>query len=123
MVQVIASGVFDILHPGHLYYLKESKKLGDKLTVILARDSTAEKIKGKRPHKSEKIRKEILEAIKYVDKVVLGIEIKTKKGRERILKQLKPDIIALGYDQELGSGEFKTVRIQKKGSFSSSNYI
>jgi FAD synthetase len=95
MVTVMATGVFDILHLGHLYFLKEAKKLGDELVVVVATDNTAEKLKHI-PVTSEEMRVQIVGELKPVDKAVLGYE----DDRYKIVKELKPDIIALGFDQK-----------------------
>jgi FAD synthetase len=95
VVRVIATGVFDILHLGHIYYLEEAKKLGDELVVIVARDTTVRKHKHE-PITNEKMRLAMVQALKPVDKAVLGYE----KDMYKIIEELKPDIIALGYDQE-----------------------
>jgi FAD synthetase len=94
MVRVMASGVFDILHPGHIYYLEEAKKLGDELVVVVARDATVKRYKHE-PITNEKMRLAMVQALKPVDKAVLGYE----SDIYRIVKELNPDIIALGYDQ------------------------
>jgi FAD synthetase len=96
---VIASGVFDLLHLGHVRFLEDAKKAGGtnaKLIVIVARDSTAEKLKGKKPIMSEDQRCALVESLKVVDEAVLGFE-----GLEigEVIKKICPDIIALGYDQ------------------------
>ena len=67
----MASGVFDILHLGHLHYLEESKKLGDELIVVIATDETVRKLKHE-PVTSEQIRLELVKALKPVDDAVLG---------------------------------------------------
>ncbi len=95
MVRVMASGVFDILHSGHIYYLQEAKKLGDELFIVVARDSTVRKQKHE-PITPENMRLEMVKALKPVDKAVLGYE----NDRYRIVEELKPDILALGYDQK-----------------------
>lgn len=94
MVRVMATGVFDLLHPGHIHYLSEAKKLGDELVVVVARDSTAERLKH-RPIVREHERLEMVQALKPVDRAVLGNE----GNIYDILSDLKPDVIALGYDQ------------------------
>lgn len=94
MVKVMATGVFDILHPGHLYYLEEAKKLGDELVVVVACDSTVKRYKHE-PITNETMRLSMVKALKPVDKAVLGYE----GDMYRIVKELKPDIIVLGYDQ------------------------
>ncbi|MGC8644917.1 MAG: adenylyltransferase/cytidyltransferase family protein [Thermoplasmata archaeon] len=107
MTRVLATGVFDILHPGHVYYLTESKKLGDELIVVVARDSVAEKMK-RLPLIPENIRVKMVEALKPVDKAILGLE----GNIYDILPIVKPDIVALGYDQDFDSEEI--VREAKK---------
>jgi FAD synthetase len=95
MVKVMATGVFDIIHLGHLYFLKEAKKLGDELIVVVATDKTAEKLKHN-PITSQDMRVQVVNELKPVDKAVLGYE----DDRYKIVKELKPDIIALGFDQK-----------------------
>ena len=71
MVKVMATGTFDILHMGHIYFLKEAKKLGDKLSVIVACDSTVRKLKHE-PVTPEKMRLDIIKELKIVDEAFLG---------------------------------------------------
>ncbi len=93
MVRVLATGTFDILHPGHLLYLSEAKALGDELYVIVARESM---IKHKpKPIIPEKQRLAMVQALKIVDKAILGSE----KDMFEPLHDIKPDIIALGKNQ------------------------
>jgi len=94
MVRVMATGVFDLLHPGHLYFLTEARKLGDELVVVVARDATARRLK-REPYVPETIRREMVEALKPVDKAVLGSPTDIYQS----VVDLKPDLIALGYDQ------------------------
>jgi len=94
MVKVMATGAFDILHLGHIYFLKEAKKLGDILIVVVATDSTVRKLKHE-PVNPEKIRLDLIKELKIVDKAYLGYE----NDIYEILKEIKPDIITLGYDQ------------------------
>ena len=94
MVRVMATGVFDLLHPGHLYFLSEARKLGDELVVVVARDATARRLK-REPYVPETIRREMVEALKPVDRAVLGSSTDIYQS----VVDLKPDIIALGYDQ------------------------
>lgn len=95
MVKVMATGVFDILHLGHLHYLQEAKRLGDELIVVVARDSTVRKQKHT-PVTPEQMRLKLVEGLKPVDKALLGYE----DDYYRIVEELRPDIIALGYDQQ-----------------------
>lgn len=90
----MATGVFDILHLGHVYFLQEAKKLGDELVVVVARDSTARKLKHQ-PIMNEDVRAKMVAALKPVDKVVLGHE----GDMFKTVEEIKPDIIVLGYDQ------------------------
>jgi FAD synthetase len=94
MVRVMAQGVFDLLHPGHVHYLTEAKKLGDELWVVVARDSTARAFKHE-PITNEVMRREMVAALKPVDKALLGNE----GNIYDILDVVHPDVIALGYDQ------------------------
>jgi len=109
MVKVMASGVFDIIHLGHIHYLKESKKLGDELIVVVATDDTVRRYKHE-PINSEQIRVDVVNELKSVDKAVLGYE----GDMYRIVEELKPDIITLGYDQQFNSEEIKT-ELDKRG--------
>ncbi|MGP8145410.1 MAG: adenylyltransferase/cytidyltransferase family protein [Thermoplasmata archaeon] len=94
MVRVMATGVFDLLHPGHLYFLSEAKKLGDELVVVVARDQTARRLKHE-TYVPEHIRRQMVEALKPVDRAILGstTDIYATVVAER------PSIIALGHDQ------------------------
>ena len=94
MVKVVATGTFDLLHMGHIYYLREAKKLGNELAVIVACDSTVRKLKHE-PVTPEKMRLEIIKELKMVDEAVLG----HKDDMYKVVKDIEPDIIALGYDQ------------------------
>ena len=92
---VLTGGVFDIIHPGHLYTLEKAKALGDALVVVVARDSTAERLKGSRPLHDEELRLNVVSSLKPVDAAILGSERDIFETVERV----KPDVIALGYDQ------------------------
>ena len=94
MVKVMATGTFDLLHMGHIYYLKEAKKLGDILAVVVATDSTVRKLKHD-PITPQEIRVNLIKELKMVDEAYLGHE----DDMYRIVEEIKPDIIALGFDQ------------------------
>ena len=97
---VIASGVFDLLHLGHVKFLEYAKKAGGKnakLIVIIAKDSTAEKMKGKKPIMSEDQRCALVESLRMVDEAVLGYE---GLDINEVIDKIKPGVIALGWDQE-----------------------
>ena len=103
MKKVMCAGTFDIIHPGHLYYLSEAKKYGDRLVVVVARDETAEKIKGKRPLNNERKRLEAIRMLDVVDEAVLG----NTGNIFQIVEEIKPDAIALGYDQRVHNNELE----------------
>jgi len=108
MAKVLATGTFEILHPGHLTYLKKAKELGDELIVIVARDKM---IKHKRkPVVPEKQRLEMVQALKIVDKAILGSE----KDIFEPVQKIKPDIIALGHDQRFDEDAL-TEELRKRG--------
>jgi FAD synthetase len=96
---VLASGTFDLLHLGHVKYLEEAKKAGGsnaKLIVIVARDKTVEKRKGRRPVMPEDERKALVESLKVVDKAILGYG---DFNISDVIDEIKPDVIAVGHDQ------------------------
>ncbi len=94
--KILLFGTFDGLHPGHLYFIKEAKKLGD-VFISVSSDTNVIQLKGKKPIYSEKIRKKEIEKLCVAKKVFIG-----EKQIEswNVLQKLKPDIIALGYDQK-----------------------
>ncbi len=93
MRKVVATGTFDIIHPGHIRFLEEAKKLGDYLIVIVAREIN---VRHKpKPVIPEEQRLKVVKALKPVDEAILGDERDIFKPIERI----KPDVIALGFDQ------------------------
>jgi FAD synthetase len=97
---VLATGVFDILHLGHVRFLEESKRKGgprSKLVVVVARDKTVFRRKGKGPVIPEDQRRELVAALRVVDRAILGREEIDLLG---ILKEVKPDIVCVGYDQD-----------------------
>lgn len=93
---VLATGVFDIIHPGHIFYLNESKKFGHKLFVIVANDINVLKKKGKAPAFNHFDRKTVLENLKMVDKVIIGSE----NDFIGTAAKLRPDVISFGWDQK-----------------------
>ena len=101
MKRVLATGTFDLLHPGHVLYMSEARAFGDELYVIVARDSMIK-------HKPKPIIKEdqrllMVNALKIVDKAILGSETDMFEP----LKEIKPDIVAVGYDQTYDIGELE----------------
>ncbi len=92
---VLAGGVFDIIHPGHIYTLKAAKALGDVLVVVVATDNTSEKMKKRRPLHTQEHRQELVDSLSMVDLCLVGQEDDIFKTVDRV----RPQIIALGYDQ------------------------
>lgn len=127
MKTVMAQGTFDILHPGHIYYLKKSAELGEELVVVLARDSRVKDRKNLVFDEDE--RREILEALECVDNAILGSE----GDIYSTVEQVDPDIITLGYDQDHSEEEVEelaedathheveVVRIEGRSDYSSSD--
>ena len=97
MVRVMAVGVFDLLHAGHLHYVEQAKALGDELVVVVAHDDTVRKQKHE-PVTSQELRCRMVQGLKPVDTAIIG-NPPTMPIYE-ILETVKPDIIALGYDQK-----------------------
>ena len=96
---VLATGAFDLLHFGHLKALEDAKKAGGRdaqLVVLVARDRTVEKRKGKKPILPEDQRRVLVESLKPVDRAILGYE---ELNIGAVIRKLKPDVIAVGYDQ------------------------
>ncbi len=92
---VLAGGVFDIIHPGHIYTLNAAKALGDVLVVVVATDNTSEKMKKRRPLHTQEQRQELVNSLLMVDLCLVGQEDDIFKTVNRV----RPQIIALGYDQ------------------------
>ncbi|MFH1013126.1 MAG: adenylyltransferase/cytidyltransferase family protein [Thermoplasmatota archaeon] len=90
----MATGTFDLLHMGHIYFLREAKKLGDELVVVVACDNTVRALKHE-PVNPDHLRVDIIKELKMVDIAVIGKEY----DMYEIVSDLNPDIIALGYDQ------------------------
>ena len=96
MKRVMAVGVFDLLHAGHLHYLEQAKALGDHLTVVVAHDDTVRKRKHE-PVTNQDLRRRMVEGLKPVDEARIGNPPNVPIFD--ILPIVNPDIIALGYDQ------------------------
>ena len=121
MTRVMAVGVFDLLHAGHLHYMEQAKSLGDYLVVVVAHDDTVRKRKHE-PVTGQELRRRMVEGLKPVDEAVVGNPPDVPIFD--ILPDVKPDIIALGYDQEhaeerirasleqRGLGHIKVVRVE-----------
>lgn len=126
MTTVLASGVFDLIHYGHIRFLEEAKKTGgknSKLVVIVARDETVKRLKGSSPVIPEDQRRAIVESLEVVDEALLGFE---DLDLTRVVQQLKPEIIVVGHDQgyicdqlnkikKVLEMDFKITKIEKFG--------
>ena len=95
MVKVMASGVFDIIHTGHISYLEQAKSMGDELVVVVASDNTVRKRKHE-PVTPAAMRVKIVSSLKPVDVAVIGND----GDMFAILEELRPNIIVLGHDQD-----------------------
>jgi FAD synthetase len=126
MTTVMAQGTFDILHPGHLHYFRKSAERGDKLVVVISRDSRVSEEKD--TYFDEDERREMVEALEIVDKAILGSEGDIYSTVEKV----DPSVITLGYDQdheekevikmaEKATGhQVNVIRIEARGDYSSS---
>tara|TARA_Y100000758_G_scaffold204790_1_gene146412 strand:+ start:145 stop:597 length:453 start_codon:yes stop_codon:yes gene_type:complete len=92
---VLAGGVFDIIHPGHIHTLNAAKALGDVLVVAIATDKTAQKMKKRPPLHNQELRCELVNSLSVVDVAVIGHD----KDIFQTVKMVKPNVIVLGYDQ------------------------
>lgn len=93
MTRVVATGTFDLLHPGHIYYLEESGKFGDELFVIVARDANVRHKPS--PVIPEEQRRCMVAALRAVDHAVLGDPI----DMFRPIREIRPDVITIGFNQ------------------------
>jgi diphthine synthase len=124
--KIVVTGSFDIIHPGHIQFFHEAKKQkpNAELIVIIARDSSIREFKDRDPILPEQHRLQVLKSLKIVDKAMLGNE---GKDKIKIIEEIHPDLIVLGYDQwiseeklisELNKRELKTkvIRLEKYGN-------
>jgi len=109
MKKVLVGGVFSIIHPGHIYFLKRAKKFGDYLIVVIANDKNVLRQKGY-VISNQNERKEIVSSLSVVDKVVIGDE----NDYFKIVEKEKPDVIVLGYDQKIDKNVMKKRKIRCK---------
>ncbi len=96
MKTVIAFGTFDPLHPGHVHFLQQAKKLGH-LIVVISHEDKVRNNKNREPRESDQVRKQKVEELKIADLVLVG----DPGNNYKILERIEPDIIALGYDQQI----------------------
>lgn len=127
---VMTTGAFEIIHLGHIKLLEEAKKIGgedSKLVVVVARDETIRRRKGREPILSEEDRRYLVSMLKPVDEAILG---HYPPSFEKMIEKVKPNIIVFGYDQDELMREFVefTVKrglkfeIVKARKYSSSDY-
>jgi FAD synthetase len=105
--KVLAGGVFSIVHSGHVFFLKKAKELGDYLVVVIAHDKTAAKTK-KYSVAGQEERRQNIERLGIADKVVIGDE----RDFMKVVRDEKPDVIALGHDQKMKEDELKWMLAQ-----------
>ncbi len=95
---VLAGGCFDVLHPGHIIFLEKAKRAGDSLVVLLENDQRVKELKGvDRPIHTQKERAQILQALKAVDYVISLPYLTDEKEYDRIIQEIRPDIIAVTF--------------------------
>lgn len=115
-------GTFDELHPGHLYFLRQAKRMGDELYVVVARDQTVKEIKGHAPRQPEDVRRSQLDLVAGVRRAVLG----SRDDPFAVIRRYRPQIICLGYDQTAFTSElpkrFPGIRIQRIAAFHPERY-
>lgn len=109
MTTVMASGVFDILHTGHISYLEQARSYGDRLVVVVACDNTVRRRKHE-PITPDTMRARVVGALKVVDEAIIG------KDGDMLdtVESVKPDIIVLGYDQSFDVAELSE-RLERRG--------
>ena len=110
-MKVMAVGVFDLLHAGHLHYLEQAKALGSHLTVVVAHDDTV-RIRKHEPVTNHELRRRMVEGLKPVDEAIIGNS--PDVSIFEILPVVDPDIIALGYDQEHAEDSIR-IKVQELG--------
>lgn len=119
----MAFGVFDLLHPGHVKYLQEAKKLGDYLIVVVTPDVNVARSKGKPAVNSENDRRFLVSQLRCVDEAVVGFE---KDFYKKTLEKFAPNVLALGYDMKENEKELEqkaselglVVRVKRMNAFS-----
>jgi FAD synthetase len=110
MKKVMAFGSFDMLHKGHEAYLKEAKSYGDYLIVIVARDESIIRFKGRKPKNDENSRLGQIKKLDFVDEAVLG----SNGNIFDVLEEYSPDVICLGYDQKTVEEEKLREELEKR---------
>jgi FAD synthetase len=109
MKKILCFGTFDGLHPGHISFLRQARKYGDYLVVVIARDKNVKKLKGKYPVQNELERFKNIKKNSLVDEAILGKE----EIDYDIIKEINPDVICLGYDQKVDEKKIKKLYNKK----------
>lgn len=104
--KVLTFGTFDYFHKGHRFYLEEAGKLGDELFVLVACDQAVLKIKKRKPDKSESVRLEEVKKLSFISQAFIGKPIKSREDYLNPIRQIRPQVVALGYDQALKEEEW-----------------
>lgn len=110
MKTVLAFGTFDILHPGHISYLKQARTHGDRLIVVVSRDDSVILLKGEPPYFDQRVRLAMIRALRAVDDAVLGL----RGDHCAIIKRVRPDVLCLGYDHEVKPDQLR-LDLEKEG--------
>jgi rfaE bifunctional protein nucleotidyltransferase chain/domain len=102
--KVLVGGCFDILHFGHIHFLKKAKSKGNYLIIALESDENTKKLKGpNRPIHSQKQRREILLSLNFVDKVISLPPMENDVDYRRLVSRIRPDIIAITQGDKIRS--------------------
>jgi FAD synthetase len=104
MTTVLVFGTFDVIHPGHVSFLRQARKRGDRLVVSIARDAFVESFKGKKPQHNQEQRIRHLKETGLVDDAYLSDEV---QGTYSLVDKVKPQVICLGHDQDLLHNDLK----------------
>lgn len=122
IIRVMGFGTFDGIHPGHESFLRQLRSFGDEVIAVVARDRNVEKIKGRRPHFSERERVGFIKESGLADQTLLGNE----EDFYTPLRQCEPDVIGLGYDQQADPAEirdlFPKIKIVRLRAFEPEKY-
>lgn len=110
MKRVLVFGTFDLLHPGHLNMFEQAAALGEELFVVIALDETVQQVKNRKPHHNQDERLQAVSKLELVTKAQLGYP----GDKFKVIEEIKPDIIALGYDQRSFTPELES-ELQKRG--------
>lgn len=129
---VLVGGVFDILHPGHIHFLKKAAALGDILFLLLESDENVKRLKGKdRPINGQKKRANVLSALPFIDYIILLKDVTKTSKYDKLIVQIKPDFIVLtkgdpGTEQRLKQTEMigaKLIEIDRLATASTTELI